>query len=330
MKTILVVGGAGYIGSHMVKCLKRAGHAPVVLDNLVCGYREAVQGAELIEGDAGDAALLDKLFSTRKFDAVMHFASFIQVGESVSNPGLYYDNNVARSITLLNALVKHKINYFVFSSTAAIFGEPAYLPIDKHHPKNPINPYGKSKLMVEMMLEDYAEAHGLHFGCLRYFNAAGADPDGTLGECHEPETHLIPLVLQAANGRRAHIKVFGTDYPTEDGTCIRDYIHVTDLCDAHLKLLNYMWNGGTERFFNIGTRSGYSVLDVIQTAELVTGKRIPIQYEPRRHGDPMTLIAFGNSARTVLEWTPKYSDLKTIITHAWEWEKKLATGKPFG
>jgi UDP-glucose 4-epimerase len=325
---ILVVGGAGYIGSHMVRCLQRAGLTPVVLDNLVCGYASSVQGgAELIVGDIGDAAFLDQLFSSRQFGGVMHFASYIQVGESVSDPAKYYDNNVARTITLLNAMVKHKVQHFIFSSTAATFGNPEYVPIDEKHPTNPINPYGRSKLMVEQLLEDYHAAYGLRFGCLRYFNAAGAETDGTIGECHEPETHLIPLVLQVASGRRAHIKVFGNDYPTPDGTCIRDYIHVSDLAEAHLLLLRSLQGGMNTARFNLGTGTGYSVMEVIDTSRQVTGCEIVVQIEARRAGDPASLIADGSAARTLLGWTPTLSDLSTIISHAWNWEKRLNAGK---
>jgi UDP-glucose 4-epimerase len=325
---ILVVGGAGYIGSHMVRCLQRAGLTPVVLDNLVCGYASSVQGgAELIVGDIGDAAFLDQLFSSRQFGGVMHFASYIQVGESVSDPAKYYDNNVARTITLLNAMVKHNVQHFIFSSTAATFGNPEYVPIDEKHPTNPINPYGRSKLMIEQLLEDYNAAYGLRFGCLRYFNAAGAEPDGTIGECHEPETHLIPLVLQVASGRRAHIKVFGNDYPTADGTCIRDYIHVTDLSEAHLLLLRALQGGMNKARFNLGTGVGYSVMEVIETSRAVTGCDIPVQIEARRAGDPASLIADGSAARSVLGWNPTLSDLHTIITHAWNWEQRLKVSK---
>jgi UDP-glucose 4-epimerase len=317
---ILVIGGAGYIGSHMLRCLQQQGLNPVVLDNLVGGYRHAVGNAEFIEGDLGDAALLDTLFSQRHFAGVIHFASYIQVGESVSNPSKYYDNNVARTITLLNAMVKHKVQHFIFSSTAAIFGNPDYLPIDEKHPKNPINPYGRSKLMVEQLLADYGTAYGLRYGCLRYFNAAGAMPDASIGECHEPETHLIPLVLQAASGRRPAIKIFGDDYDTPDGTCVRDYIHICDLADAHFLLLQRLQGGMERGYFNLGTGTGYSVKEVIDTAKKITGKAIPVVMEARRAGDPPSLIADGSAAREQLGWQPKISDLPTLIRHAWAWE----------
>ena len=323
MRTILIVGGAGYIGSHMVKLLASQGFGVTVLDNLCNGHREAVTQGELVVGDAGDNALLDRLFLQTRFDAVMHFASHIQVGESVSDPGKYYENNVNQTVALLNAMIRHRVDYFIFSSTAAIFGEPDYTPIDEQHPEQPLNPYGKSKWMVERLLTDYHAAYGLHYGCLRYFNAAGADPEGQLGECHEPETHLIPLVLQAASGRRKNITIFGDDYPTPDGTCIRDYIHILDLCQAHLQLMDYLWKGGEERQFNLGTGKGYSVREIIKTAEKISGKTIPVEMANRRPGDPAVLVADGSKARKILNWTPAYSDLETILKHAWAWEEKL-------
>lgn len=322
-KSVLVVGGAGYIGAHMVRCLQEAGRDVIVLDNLSAGIRDSVKNCELIVGDAGDSALLDKLFETNNINCVMHFASFIQVGESVSNPGIYYDNNVAKTVILLNAMAKHKIPYFIFSSTAATFGNPEYVPIDEQHSQKPINPYGRSKLIVEHMLEDYGNAYGLRYGCLRYFNAAGAHPDGDIGECHEPETHLIPLILQVASKRRPSIKVFGNNYNTPDGTCVRDYIHVCDLADAHLLLLNALESGMESRNFNLGTGRGYSVMQVIEESRRITGCKIPLEIEACRAGDPPELIANGNAAQKVLGWTPSKSNLPTIIQHAWLWEQKL-------
>jgi UDP-glucose 4-epimerase len=322
-ENILVVGGAGYIGSHMVNCLLKDGLTPIVLDNLSSGHAEAVTGAELIIGDIADSELLDSIFTTHKISAVMHFASYIQVGESVVNPAIYYDNNVARTINLLNAMVRHKVLHFIFSSTAAIFGNPAHLPINEAHPTNPINPYGRSKLMVEQLLSDYHAAYGLQYGCLRYFNAAGAEPNGEIGERHDPETHLIPLVLQVASGRRANIKIFGNDYDTQDGTCLRDYIHVCDLADAHLLCLRKLQAGLPYGHFNLGTGKGYSVQEVVDISSRVTGKPIQVQMEARRAGDPATLIADGASARSTLGWQPTMSDLETIITDAWRWEQKL-------
>ncbi len=320
MSDILIIGGAGYIGAQMAKRLQGTAHKAVVLDNLSSGHRWAVGDAEFIEGDMGDAALLDKLFGTRQFDAVMHFASSILVEESVSDPGKYYDNNVARTVTLLNSMVRHGRMRFIFSSTAAVFGNPKTARINENHPMQPLNPYGQSKHMVEIMLRDYAAAGSLHYGVLRYFNAAGADPEGEMGECHDPETHLIPRVLQAASGRRKSITIFGEDYPTPDGTCVRDYIHIADLAEAHYLLLEYMISGGKEVEFNLGTGQGYSVREVIETARKVTGKEIPVENASRRTGDPATLVADGAKARRVLGWEPRYSDLETIIRHAWGWE----------
>jgi UDP-glucose 4-epimerase len=317
---ILVVGGAGYIGSHMVKHLACAGTDVITLDNLSYGYRDAVKYGEFVEGDLGDAAALDRVFSGHDIDAVMHFAAFIQVGESVLKPAMYYRNNVVNTVALLDAMVRHDIEHFIFSSTAAIFGEPEYTPIDERHPKQPINPYGRSKLMVEQILEDYDSAYGLKATCMRYFNAAGADPDGELGERHQPETHLIPLILQAASGRRADIKVFGDDYPTDDGSCVRDYIHIHDLCTAHSLGLDRMRETGRSARYNLGNGNGFSVQQVIDSARKVTGRDIRVSIEPRRAGDPAVLVADSTLARTELKWRPAYADLDTIIANAWRWE----------
>ncbi len=326
MKT-LVVGGAGYIGSHMVKHLCREDAQVTVLDDLSSGYRDAVvAGAELVVGSAADAGLLATLLAQHRFDAVMHFASFIQVGESVADPARYYANNVAATLTLLEAMRKAEVRRFIFSSTAAVYGDPSYVPIDEAHPKHPINPYGRSKWMVEQVLKDYDRAYGLKSVCLRYFNAAGADPDGALGERHVPETHLIPLVLQAASGRREAISVFGTDYDTPDGTCIRDYIHVADLCDAHALALDYLLGGGESARFNLGNGQGFSVQEVIDTARRVTGREIAVRYEARRPGDPARLVADSRLAREVLGWQPKRAELATIIADAWGWEQKWPWG----
>jgi UDP-glucose 4-epimerase len=321
---VLVVGGAGYIGSHMVKRLQRAGYAPVVLDNLSQGWRGAVGAAPLVVGELGDSSVLDVLFQAWPIAAVMHFASFIQVGESVAQPAIYYQNNVGNTLTLLQAMVRHRVPRFIFSSTAAIFGDPDYVPIDERHPKAPINPYGRSKLMVEQMLGDFEAAYGLRSCCLRYFNAAGADPEGELGECHEPETHLIPLVLQAAAGRRPSITVFGRDYDTPDGTCIRDYIHVQDLCDAHLLALESLLAGGGGMRFNLGNGAGYSINQVIEAARCVTGREIAVTDGPRRAGDPARLVADPALARGTLGWLPRFADLDAIIAHAWAWERQYA------
>lgn len=322
MKHILVVGGAGYIGSHMVKLLLQSGYRVTVLDDLSGGFADAVPADTLVTGSIADAALLDKLFTDHRFAAVMHFASFIQVGESMQDPARYYANNVAATLVLLDAMRRAGIDSFIFSSTAAIYGDPQYSPIDEQHPKAPINPYGRSKLMIEQVLDDYERAYGLRAVCLRYFNAAGADPDGELGERHQPETHLIPLILQAASGRRAAISVFGTDYDTPDGTCIRDYIHICDLCDAHLRALQHLLAGKPGLRLNLGNGQGYSVQEVIDAVRQVTGRDFAVRHEPRRPGDPPRLVADARQARAVLGWTPQYAALDTIIAHAWRWEQQ--------
>ncbi|MRX10100.1 UDP-glucose 4-epimerase GalE [Pseudoduganella sp. FT25W] len=319
---ILVVGGAGYVGSHMVKRLRHARYQPVVLDNLSQGRRAAVAGVPLVVADLHDETALDVLFQAFPIQAVMHFASFIQVGESVRDPSRYYENNVGNTLGLLKQMARHKVRHFIFSSTAAIFGNPEYVPIDEQHPRAPINPYGKSKLMVEEMLDDFAQAYRLHSCCLRYFNAAGADPEAELGECHEPETHLIPLVLQAAGGRRPSVTIYGDDYATPDGTCIRDYIHVQDLCDAHLLALRKLEAEGGSLRYNLGNGNGYSIREVIAAAERVTGRQIAQLKGPRRDGDPPRLVADAARARNELGWRPRFADLDTIIRHAWAWEQR--------
>ncbi|MDM8560195.1 UDP-glucose 4-epimerase GalE [Candidatus Parabeggiatoa sp. HSG14] len=323
MKTILVVGGAGYIGSHMVKMLLDSGYRVVTLDNLSGGYREAVLGGDFVFGDIADSKGLDRLFAGYAFDGVMHFASFIEVGESVRNPGKYYQNNVAATLNLLDAMVAHKVNACIFSSSAAIFGEPQHVPLNEQHPKQPINPYGLSKWMIEQILADYDHAYGLKSICLRYFNAAGADPDGLLGERHLPETHLIPLVLQAASGQRESITVFGQDYDTPDGTCIRDYIHINDLCQAHLLALEKLLAGSKSTAYNLGNGAGFSVKQVIDVAKKVTKQPISVIMGKRRAGDPARLVADSKQAQTVLGWQPQYADLATIIAHAWQYELKM-------
>jgi len=314
---ILIVGGAGYIGSHMVLTLQQAGYTPIVLDNLVKGHGDAVRSAGLIVGTMQDEHLLEQLFSQHRFAAVMHFASFIEVGESVKNPLKYYENNVAASLILLKKMIQHNVRSFIFSSTAAVYGEPEYTPIDEHHPIRPINPYGRSKAMIEQILQDLVVGHELNFASLRYFNAAGADPQGHLGERHEPESHLIPLVLQVAQGKKEHITIHGRDYPTKDGTCIRDYIHVTDLCGAHLLALQALFDGEQQLIANLGTGRGYSVQEVIDVAKKVTQCPIATITGPRRSGDPAILVANPHFAMERLGWIPHYSDLETIIQHAW-------------
>ncbi|MBM3103842.1 UDP-glucose 4-epimerase GalE [Pseudomonas sp. V1] len=313
----LVVGGAGYIGSHMVKHLLLAGHEVVVADIAPAG-----PGIKWVELDIADARALDALFAEYQFEAVFHFASFIQVGESVSDPGKYYQNNVAATLTLLQAMVRAGISKLVFSSTAAVYGDPRYVPIDEVHPKASINPYGRSKWMVEQILEDFDHAYGLKSVCLRYFNAAGADPQAQIGECHEPETHLIPLILQAAAGRRAAITVFGRDYSTPDGTCIRDYVHVADLVSAHSLAVDYLMAGGASAAFNLGNGLGFSVQEVIDTARAVTGRTITVSDAPRRAGDPPRLVADASKAKAILGWQPQFAALEQIVSHAWNWEQK--------
>lgn len=319
---ILVVGGAGYIGSHMLALLADTRHEVVTLDNLSHGYRDAVLYGEFIEADLADKSALDRILAEGGFDAVMHFASYIQVGESVIAPAKYYANNLTNTLNLLDAMVKHGVKQFIFSSTAAIFGEPEYTPIDESHPTLPINPYGRTKLYVEQILADYDRAYGLKSVCLRYFNAAGAHPDGLLGERHVPETHLLPLVLQAASGRRESISVFGRDYSTPDGTCVRDYIHVMDLCEAHLLALEKLVAEKVSAAYNLGNGSGFSVQEVIDSALRVTGRVIKVVDEVRREGDPAVLVADSARARAVLGWQPKFSDLDVIVQHAWQWEQK--------
>lgn len=320
MENILVIGGAGYIGSHVVRMLARKGYQPVVLDNLSKGHREAVAAYPFVLGDLSDKALLARTFKEYHIKAVMHFAAFIEVGESVKEPSKYYHNNVAGVLNLLDALVENNVRYFVFSSTAATFGEPVREKIDETHPQNPINPYGNTKLMVEKMLADFDTAYGLKATALRYFNASGADDSGEIGESHTPETHLIPLVLQAASGKRASIKVFGTDYPTPDGTCVRDYVHVNDLANAHILALEKMFKDNVSERFNLGSGSGFSVAELIKEAKAVTGVDFKVEVAPRRAGDPAVLVADSTKAQEVLGWRPEY-DLKRIIETAWNWEQ---------
>ena len=320
-KVFLVVGGAGYIGSHMALMLQENGHQVIVVDDLSTGFRDAVTGAEFIQANAHDFYGLDRIFKRRSIDVVMHFAAHIDVGESMRDPFKYYRNNVAATQTLVECMAANGVNNFIFSSSAAIFGEPEYTPIDEAHVKQPINPYGHSKLMVERMLESHARVHdGFKAVCLRYFNAAGADPQTRLGERHDPETHLIPLVLQAASGRRPCVRIFGDDYATADGTCIRDYVHVTDLCRAHLLAAQYMLQKQTGGQFNLGNGGGYSVKQVIDAARRVTNRHIKVERVHRREGDPATLVADAQLAGRVLHWTPEYPDLEEIVEHAWKWE----------
>lgn len=322
--TILVTGGAGYIGSHAVLALKEKGYDVVILDNLVYGHRDVVENnlkVELIVGDTNDRALLDQVFNTREIAAVMHFAAYAYVGESVENPAKYYHNNVVGTLTLVEAMEKAGIDKFVFSSTCATYGVPETVPIPETHPQTPINPYGASKLMVERILKDFDTAYNFKSVIFRYFNAAGADPEGRTGEDHNPETHLIPLILLTALGKRNAIKILGTDYPTRDGTCIRDYIHVTDLAQAHVLGLEYLLNGGDSEIFNLGNGNGFTVREMIATAKEVTGKDFPVEEAARRPGDPPMLVGSGEKAQKVLGWQPEYADLSQIVRHAWQWHQ---------
>lgn len=323
--TILVTGGAGYIGSHAVQALLKAGYQVVILDNLVYGHRDLVEQVlqvKLIIGDIEDRSLLDDLFQTYEIAAVMHFSAYAYVGESVTNPAKYYRNNVVATLTLLEAMLAASIKNFVFSSTCATYGVPKFIPITEDHPQNPINPYGSTKLMVERILSDFDVAYGLKSVCFRYFNAAGADPSGLLGEDHHPETHLIPLVLQTALGKRESISIFGTDYSTPDGTCIRDYIHVNDLADAHVLGLEYLLQSGESDVFNLGNGNGFSVREIIAAAKEVTDINIPVQECNRRPGDPPVLIGSSDKAKSILGWQPQYPEIKDIVSHAWNWHRK--------
>jgi len=321
-QAVLVTGGAGYIGSHACKALARAGYRPITYDNLVTGHRDAVHWGPLVEADLGDRAALEATF--RRFDvaAVMHFAAFAYVGESVREPEKYFRNNVVNSLGLLDAMRRQGVRHIVFSSTCATYGVPAEIPIRETAEQHPINPYGESKLMVERMLRWEQNAHGLSFATLRYFNAAGADPEGEIGEDHEPETHLIPLVLQAAMGGRAQVDLFGTDYPTRDGTAIRDFIHVQDLAEAHVKALRLLLQGRGCLTLNLGTGTGYTVREVVAAAERISGRRIPKRELPRRPGDPPVLIADPALAQRVLGWHPDLSGLETILATAWTWHRR--------
>ena len=316
---VLVCGGAGYIGSHMAKWLAARDVAVTVLDNLSTGHREAVRWGELVQADLLDTAALERVFAGRRYDAVMHFCARSLVGESMSRPYDYYANNVGGTLNLLQAMQRHGVERLVFSSTAAVFGQPVSDRIDEDHPKAPINPYGASKLMVERMLADAHAAYGLRSVALRYFNAAGASPDGDIGEAHTPETHLIPNVLRAAGGTGPALKVFGDDYATADGTCVRDYVHVDDLAQAHLLALAYMDRQPGAHTFNLGNGQGFSVREVIAAAQQVTGRPVPHEIAPRRAGDPAVLVASSDKARRELGWAPQYTELAPIIESAWRW-----------
>ena len=321
-KSILVTGGAGYIGAHACKALAGAGYMPITYDNLVYGHPQSVKWGPLEEGDIGDRRRFETVLQKYKPLAVMHFAAYAYVGESVENPAKYYRNNVAGTLTLLESMRNCGINKIIFSSTCATYGMPEQIPIGEDHPQYPINPYGRSKLIIEWILRDFAAAYDLKFVSLRYFNAAGADPDAEIGEDHEPETHLIPLVLDAASGRRKCIEIYGTDYDTRDGTCVRDYIHVSDLAEAHVLALAYLNDGGQNDVFNLGNGNGFSVREVIANAMQITGRDIPCLESDRRLGDPSVLIGSSDKIRNILGWSPVYNSLDAIIETAWRWHKK--------
>lgn len=319
---ILICGGAGYIGSHVNKSLNGKGHETVVLDNLSRGHREAVKWGTFEQGDLLQEKDLERVFQKHEIEAVMHFAAFAYVGESMGRPEEYYENNVAGTLNLLKAMRRHGCDKLVFSSTCATYGEPERVPIDEDQRQNPINPYGASKLMVEWILQDYERAYGMRSVALRYFNAAGADPEGEIGESHEPETHLIPLVLAAATGERAGVQVMGTDYDTPDGSCVRDYVHVTDLAEAHVLALEHLNQGGGGGRFNLGNERGTSVLEIIEAAKEVTGEDFPVVKASRRPGDPAVLVGSGEKAKRILGWEPRHQDIEEIVSHAWAWHRR--------
>jgi len=318
---VLITGGAGYIGSHINKQLSKQGYNTILLDNLVYGHEEAVKWGEFVKGDLSNLELLDEIFSKHKIDTVFHMAAYAYVGESVKNPAKYYRNNVVCSLNLLETMLRHNVQKIVFSSTCATYGAPLSVPITEDMPQNPINPYGASKLMIERILKDYEAAYGINHAALRYFNAAGADPHAEIGESHTPETHLIPLALAAAAGDIPCLEVYGTDYPTPDGSCVRDYIHVTDLADAHVRAMDYINTKKESLQVNLGNSKGYSVLDVIKAARSVTGNDFPVEYKARREGDPPELIGSRERAANLLGWKPQFDEINTIIAHAWSWYK---------
>ncbi|WP_125581951.1 UDP-glucose 4-epimerase GalE [Lacticaseibacillus suibinensis] len=325
--TIAVLGGAGYIGSHTVAQLVKAGEDVVVLDNLITGHERAIdKKARFYQGDIRDYHFLSQVFSTEKIDAIIHFAAFSIVPESMQDPLKYFDNNTGGMITLLEAMKQFGIDKIVFSSTAATYGEPKQIPIKESDPQVPTNPYGESKLAMEKIIKWADVAYGIHFVALRYFNVAGAMPDGSIGEDHHPETHLIPIILQAAAGTRDNLQIFGDDYPTKDGTNVRDYVHVVDLADAHILALNYLRAGNASDAFNIGSATGFSNLEILNAARKVTGQEIPAKIGPRRPGDPSTLIAASDKARSVLGWQPQFDDVEKIIGDAWNWHENHPEG----
>lgn len=320
---ILIVGGAGYIGSHINKLLTNQGHQTIVLDDLSSGKKDLVKWGKLVEGDLGDQELVKKVLREEKIEAVMHFAAFKAVGESVKEPAKYYKNNVAKTLELLNAMIAENVKYFIFSSSAATYGSPKYIPIDENHPTDPINPYGRTKLMVEQILKDFDVAYGLKYVALRYFNAAGADVETDVGEWPGSSSNLIPLVMEVAMGKTSEQKIFGNDFETPDGYGVRDYIHVSDLAEAHLKALDYLKVNNKSEVLNLGIGKGFSVLEVIESARIVTGREIRTEVVARREGDPAILIACSDKAKKILDWEPKITNLDEIVKTAWEWRKKL-------
>lgn len=323
MGRILVTGGAGYIGSHVNKELAEQKYETLVLDNLVYGHSKFVKWGEFILADLKNREQLRLIFQKYDIQAVMHFAAFAYVGESVAEPRKYYQNNLVNTLNLMDIMLEFGVKTFIFSSSCATYGIPYEIPIPENHPQNPINPYGRSKLMVENILADYSQSYDLRYVSLRYFNAAGADPKAEIGELHEPETHLIPLILDTACGRSNHVQIYGTDYDTPDGTCVRDYIHVTDLAHAHILALRYLQDGGKSTLFNLGNGKGFSVWELIKCARKVTGKDIRFQETARRPGDPPTLVGSAYKAQTVLGWKPKHHDLEKIVESAWHWHQKI-------
>lgn len=319
---ILVCGGAGYIGSHINKQLHKEGYETIVFDNLIYGHKEAVKWGKLVIGDLKNVDEIEAVFKNNQIDAVFHFAAYAYVGESVNHPEKYYYNNVANTLNLLHVMMKYGCNKIIFSSTCATYGEPEKVPITEDMPQNPINPYGATKLMVERIFQDYHKAYGLQYVVLRYFNAAGADPDGEIGESHNPETHILPLVLDAASGKRPDIKVFGTDYDTPDGSCIRDYIHVYDLATAHLLALHHLEARKESQFFNLGNEKGTSVLEVVDSVKRVTRRNLKVTLTDRRPGDPAKLVGSSQKAQEVLGWKPIYGDIDAIVGHAWKWHEE--------
>jgi len=319
---VLVTGGAGYIGSHAAKALAKAGHEPLVLDNLSAGHRWAVKWGPLFEMDLKDAERLPLLMKQERIEAVMHFAASLLVGESVELPRKYYWNNIVNTLHLLDAMQDAGVKIIVFSSSAATYGNPQQVPIPEDHPKDPVNPYGETKLAMERALQWYGNAYNLKWMALRYFNAAGADKEGELGECHDPEAHIIPLTIKAARGERSHVEIYGTDYPTPDGTALRDYIHVTDLGDAHVRALEHLAGGGQSRALNLGTGHGYSVREVINAVGKISPRPVPFREGPRRAGDPPVLVADASNAAKILGWRPQHSELESIIRDAWNWHSK--------